>query len=81
MAESMADRMTANTLQHGMETLARDARTIAEDLERFAKDVDRGLRCGDVDQMAARMQALLVRAAQVAAVRETAGLYTAERDA
>jgi RNA polymerase-interacting CarD/CdnL/TRCF family regulator len=72
--------MTANTLKQGMEALAHDSRAAAEDLERFAKDVDRGLRCGDITQIAARVQQLLIRAAQVTATRETAEWYTAERD-
>ncbi|MFJ6667427.1 hypothetical protein [Streptomyces sp. NPDC091383] len=81
MSESFADRSTASTLTRGHEALARDARSMADTLTYFAKDVERGLRCGDINQLAARMQALLVLATTVAATRETAELYTAERDA
>ncbi|MGW4270890.1 hypothetical protein ACWEGQ_00635 [Streptomyces seoulensis] len=78
MTHSYADRMTANELTRGYTTLATDAHSIAEGLERFAKDVERGLRCGDINQLARQMQDLLVRAVQLDATRETAELYAAD---
>ncbi|MFI8351273.1 hypothetical protein [Streptomyces sp. NPDC085596] len=80
MPESMADRMTASTLTRGHEQLARDARDLADALTRFADNIDEGLRCGDITRIAGDTQQLLIRAVQLNATRETASLYSAERD-
>lgn len=73
-----ATRMTANRLDKEYDLLAREAQDIADAASRFANDVVDRLTMGDARQIAEAAQQLALRAARVAAMQETAELFTAE---
>ncbi|MFJ6069028.1 hypothetical protein ACIQHU_39065 [Streptomyces tendae] len=79
MSESMADRMTASTMDRDRAALVRDAQDIAEALAHFAKDVDKGIAIGEVNRIAQDVQQLLIRATRLGTMRETSELYVADR--
>lgn len=76
-AMQQAIEMTASKFERETELLGREARDLAEAAEKLARNPGVGVACGDPERIAHAAQSLALRAARLAALRETANLYRA----
>jgi hypothetical protein len=76
-AMQQATEMTASKFERETELLGREAHDLAEAAEKLARNPSVGVACGDPERIAHAAQSLALRAARLAALKETAELYGA----
>ncbi|MFF7580942.1 hypothetical protein ACFZBE_39205 [Streptomyces sp. NPDC008061] len=75
-----AEHTTANLIDMERARLVLEAHEIAEAAALFARNIDSGIACHDADRIAQIAQQFAMRATRVAAMKDVANLYTAERN-